>query len=628
MCGITGFVDFSNTLKKDIIIEMIETLSHRGPNYQSVLMIDKLGTSIALGHARLSIIDLSSLSNQPMTINGRSIVFNGEIYNFKEIRENLEKLGYSFKTNGDTEVLLYAYLEWDLKFVDKLIGMFSLAIYDSITNQLHLIRDRLGVKPLYYFQKDDILIFGSELKAFHKNPGFSKIVSKKSINEFIRKGYIKAPNSIFEDTYKLEPGSILTLDVYTNSTKLIKYWNLAEYFGNKKFDFSIEEAKARGKDLLISSCVYRMIADVPVGVFLSGGFDSSCVAAITQSVSAKPIDTYTVSFPDGKDEAPYARAISNHIGSKHHELICNIKDGIDIITHDLVTIYDEPNADISCIPMIMISKLASKNLKVILSGDGGDEVFGGYEGYGKLKNDIELLLKLKKYSFQTFHKLINRVTKDSKSWIFNKISLTNNLISRASSEATLEYITLNSEIPSFIVRDILRKRFHIEENTLIDLHNITHIEDILQYNDISTVLPDMLLSKVDRGSMFSSLEVREPLLDHRLFEFFAQVKGSYRFNKRDHKIILKQIAYDYIPKELLDRPKIGFDLPLYDWLRNDLNPLMDHYLSASVTNKYKFFDFERINALKASFLKNQTRYPNLIWRIILIHMWAERWLDE
>ena len=383
MCGIAGFIDFNKKSNQELLVNMTDTLEHRGPDDKGYKIWNTEKAAIGFGHRRLSIIDLSPLGHQPMySKNGRwSIVFNGEIYNYKEIQTELIQIGYEFASNSDTEVILNAFDCWGKQAVHKFIGMFAFALYDMKEQKIHIYRDRAGVKPVYYYWKDNLFLFASELKAFHQHPNFHKDIDVDAVALYFSYTYIPAPYTIFKDTHKLIPGHFLTIDLDSQKITTEKYWDVYDYYAKPALKISKEEAKEETKNLLKSACEYRMVADVPVGVFLSGGYDSSIVTALLQQDRTEKIKTYTIGYADKRfNEATYAKEVATLLGTDHTEYYCPVQDAVDILLTQ-PHYYDEPFWDSSAIPTTIVSKLARQSVTVALSADGGDEIFAGYHRY-------------------------------------------------------------------------------------------------------------------------------------------------------------------------------------------------------------------------------------------------------
>ncbi|MBA2745826.1 MAG: asparagine synthase (glutamine-hydrolyzing), partial [Flavisolibacter sp.] len=381
MCGIAGFIDFRKQSSEDILARMSCAVPHRGPDGQGVYLADHPHAQIGLGHRRLSIIDLSTSANQPMHYNGLHMIFNGEIYNYNEIRNELIAKGHSFQTHSDSEVILHSWEEWGEKSIDKWRGMFAIAIYDDNNEELVCIRDRAGVKPFYYYWKEGIFLFSSELKSLLAHPAFDKQVNPDAVASFLQYGYVSHPHCIYRSTFKIPPGCLLRLDLQKKKLVQEKYWNVYDYYNKPKLAIEKEEAIVETEKILEESFQLRMVADVPVGVFLSGGYDSSCVTSLLQKNSTEKIKTFTIGTTDNKlDEAPFAKQIAAHLGTDHTEYYCTPKEALEIIP-ELPYYFDEPFADSSAIPTILVSRLARKEVTVALSADAGDEIFAGYNRY-------------------------------------------------------------------------------------------------------------------------------------------------------------------------------------------------------------------------------------------------------
>src|SRR5689334_13538260 len=381
MCGITGFIDFKRSSSEDILIRMSNAISHRGPDGEGVLFVETNDASLGLGHRRLSIIDLSSAANQPMHFDGLHVIFNGEIYNYSEIRNELIALGHTFITHSDTEVILHGWQEWGEKCIQKWRGMFAIALFNESKNELICMRDRAGVKPFYYYFNDGLFLFGSELKSLIAHPRFNKELNTDAAASFLQYGYVSSPYCIYGHTHKLPAGHILRFDLRAHDFKVKQYWNVYDYYNKPKLSIDFPDALDETEKVLSQSFEYRMVADVPVGVFLSGGYDSSCVTALLQKNSTEKIKTFTIGTTAAKlDEAPFAKEIARYLGTDHTEYYCTPQEALEIVPQ-LPFFYDEPFADSSAIPTILVSRLARKKVTVALSADAGDEIFAGYNRY-------------------------------------------------------------------------------------------------------------------------------------------------------------------------------------------------------------------------------------------------------
>ena len=615
MCGIVGIVDYQKYSSKHLLKTMTDTLHHRGPNDSGYKFIEKDKYQLGFGHRRLSIQDLSLHGHQPMSYEHLSIIYNGEVYNFKEIKKELQEFGYSFTSHSDTEVILKAFHKWGIESVDKFRGMFAFSIYDEQNKKIYIFRDRAGVKPLYYYHKDGLFLYASELKAFYEHPKFQKIINKDALSLYLQFGYIQAPHTIFQNTYKLQPSNYLEYDLKSNSFQIKSYWNIVDFYSENKLDISYDDAKNNLEKILIDSFSLRMVSDVPVGTFLSGGIDSSLVTAILQKNSDTPISTFTIGFDDKKyNEAHHAKEIANYLGTKHTEHYCSKQDAMDIIS-TLPQIYDEPFGDSSAIPTTLVSQIAKEKVTVVLSGDGGDELFNGYTSYGlfnqryqkiqsiPLKGIFKIalhyipdpIIKLQQYNEKYYLKYLKLKNTLEHNDISNMFKVSNSVFTKYEVEKILSG-------NYFFQKDINYQKFHNLEKMMI--------------SDFQGYLADDILVKVDRASMSISLESREPLLDHRVIELASKLPIEYKQDKK----ILKDILSKYLPKELFERKKTGFGIPINDWLRDELKYLVDEYLDNELIEKEAIFDVSYIQDLKSLFFqgKNDDRK---IWTILMFQMW-------
>lgn len=617
MCGITGIFSTKQTASLELTKQMTTLLKHRGPNAEGFYQSED--GNCVLGHRRLSIIDLSDAANQPMTSAcGRyTLVFNGEIYNYLEIKEEILKYtNVQFKTNSDTEVILEAFALWGKAFVYKLNGMFTIAIYDKQVQVLWLFRDRLGIKPLFYFWNEEFFAFSSELKSLlvlrEKIGAFN--LNKTAINQFLRLGYIPEPNTIYTEVTKLASAhfAAISKDGYSKES----YWNIDKKIGK----IALEDeaiAKQKLKSLIESSVKYRMVSDVPFGTFLSGGIDSSTVTAVAQNVSDTPINTFSIGFKEAQfNEAEHAAKIAKHLKTNHHEFMVSYNDAIEHFD-TIVEAYDEPFADSSAIPTMLVSKLAKQHVTMTLSGDGGDEQFLGYGAYTwakRLKNPI----------------LKN--TKGAAKFILSKSKKNRN-------KRVAEMFNFNKEthIPSHIFSV---EQYFFSEIELDDILNDTYKEKLIFPNanhervlneveaqalfDVKYYLKDDLLVKVDRASMQYSLETRVPLLDHRIVEFSLNLSDKLKIKNKESKYLLKEVLYDYVPKEYFDRPKWGFSIPIKLWLQNELKFLVDKYLSEAVLNKYRILNTQKVKEIEQRYFAGEDYLFNKLWAIIMLNQWLEK----
>lgn len=631
MCGIAGFCDFNKKSDKNILHNMTDILHHRGPDDSGYSFFATENVNIGLGHRRLSILDLSSHGHQPMQLEHLEIVFNGEVYNFKEIREELKKFHYSFESESDTEVILKAYHKWGIKAVEKFNGMFAIAIYDKENEKLILIRDRAGVKPVYYYYSNNIFLFASELKSFHQNPNFYKSINKDSLALYLQHGFIPEPHSIFIDTYKLSAGNFLELDLKSRDLKVTKYWNLVDFYNNPKLDISYEDAIKTTEEIMISSFNYRMVSDVPVGVFLSGGYDSSAVAAILQTTNKQKINTFTIGFNEAKyDESKYAKEVANHLGTNHTEYYCTQKDALDII-EQLPYIYDEPFGDSSAIPTILVSQLAKSSVSVSLSADGGDEIFGGYSKYKTTLKYYSLLQNQPRFLKKSIAVLMEQVKYKHIPIYCDKY------------ESEIKYSRLkemlNSNITPVELMSLISQKFTHEmlNSILIDKFKISDTNyqnkmtnsldfNSLLYADYRTYMVDDILTKVDRATMSVSLEGREPLLDYRIIEFVAQLPLEYKMDLNNSKKLLKDIVHKYIPKNIMDRKKMGFSVPIAEWFKDELKEYFNIYLSKERIDREGLLNSNEVIRLKNDYFRGKKVNIQRLWFILMFEMWYEKWM--
>lgn len=626
MCGICGYINFSKKGQdSSVLSNMVNTLHHRGPDSQGYF--EDLEHQVFLGHARLSIIDISDNGKQPMSFGNLTIVFNGEIYNYREIKKELSALGHSFNTSSDTEVILHSYKEWGTDCVCRFIGMFAFAIYDSDKQTVAIFRDRAGVKPLYYYFDQQVFIFGSELKAFHQNPLFKKELEYNALQLYIRYGYIPTPYCVFKNTHKLTQGSYLKVDLVKKEYDITRYWDLKQFYLKPKLDISYEEALEQTEQILTSAFKYRMVSDVPVGVFLSAGFDSTCVAALLQSNMTDKLRTFTIGFETGNNEAPMAKQIAAYLGTDHTEHYCSEADAIDIIK-DLPYYYDEPFADNSAIPTILVSKMARQHVKVALSADGGDEIFAGYTSYAsymkglKMINNVpEILRKPLGHVASHIKGLISEPMSQRRVVIFSDVLMTDRNTSSYLSESIQNHIFTKYD-GDYLTKSVTElSTVYNEPNEEMTLLSRLLFADYIQY------MQDDVLVKVDRATMSTSLEGRNPLLDHRIVEFAAQLSDDFKFSNGIKKRILKDIVYKHVPKDLVDKPKTGFGAPISRWLHDGLNSYVEHYLATDVVRKYGVLSDAFVEKAKVEYNKYPDATATNLWRILQLQMWLEHWMN-
>lgn len=627
MCGIGGFFDTTKKLDENQLCVYNKSLEKRGVDGSDTYLNKSELGNLGLSHVRLSILDLTTLGKQPMAYENLVIVLNGEVYNFKSIKRELTELGYSFTSNSDTEVVLKSFHAWGLKSVDKFRGMFAFAIYDKQKQKVFLCRDRVGVKPLYYFFDEKKFIFGSELKVFFNTQGFYSKIDADSLKTFVNFGYVTHPKTMLSGVIKADVGSWTIYDIRNHNIETEKYWSYAKLYETEKFTGSFKEAVEITEDLVKEACELRMVSDVPVGVFLSGGFDSTLVTAMLQKDRSKKLKTFTIGFSDGVDESKDAENIAQHLGTEHTSYDCRQKDAMDLIP-DLPSLYDDPIADISCIPTMLVSKLARQEVTVALSADGGDELFGGYRGFKTTPLTLEKLNKIPLQNISgSLLKLIAPLFTGDYSHIGKKLSGVGSVLNASVLDKVYQLHIHQSGLPSQILNNLFIKdatiQFPQKENV-----NLKDLNDELFILGVDDMLRDYLLVKVDRATMGFSLEGREPLLDHQLMEFAASLPYHYKHDGKESKKPIREVVYKYLPKAIMDRPKVGFDLPIYKWLQEDLSYLIDEFLSDEMIQKTNFFNYNYVSKLVKMFKNGSLRYNSIIWRILVFQMWHSRWFQQ
>lgn len=625
MCGITGFADLSGRSSKETLVKMTAPIFHRGPDDSGAEFITHNNTSVGLGFRRLAILDLSPNGHQPMynPSNGNWIVFNGEVYNFQEIKTELEKTGHQFRSTGDTEVILKAYQEWGERCVDKFIGMFAIVIYDGAKEKLVCFRDRAGVKPFYYYLNDGLFLFASELKSIYAHPEFKKQIDFNALSGYFKHGYIHAPQTIFENTFKLTPGHWMEFSLNDGSVSTHCYWNVESAFNLPKFNFGYDDALKELDKLLTSAFNYRLISDVPVGVFLSGGYDSSCVAAILQKSNSARINTYTIGFEDEKyNEAPFAAQVAKHIGTNHHEYTCTFSEARELIPK-LPEIYDEPFGDSSAIPTVLVSKMARQHVTVALSADGGDELFAGYPRHRKSLKQIRKLKSVPELIKNILSPLVP-VGSGNLAWANRKEKLRE--ILRANNDIRVFDIINETFTSGELLRLLIKDGSLNGKSLLIDSKVQGSTMDKILAHEYKTYLPGDILQKVDRATMSVSLEGREPFLDHRIAEFVSRLPDHFKMNDLTQKVLLKDIVHQYIPKEIMDRKKMGFGVPVSDWCRNELKELFMDAMSDVALEESGIFNVKNVSLMRDTYMKNGLENFERIWFIFMYQLWFKKWL--
>ena len=627
MCGIAGFTQFHQKQgDKKSLIAMGQAIFHRGPDDGGEYLDDNIG----LCHRRLSIIDLSAAGHQPMhSYNDQyTIVFNGEIYNFLPLREQLIEKGYQFNSHSDTEVLLALYQEYGVDLLQYINGMFAFALWDKSEKCLFLARDRIGKKPLYYHQTEGDILFASEIKSLLALPQVPKKLRLDAVHDFFAYQYIPDPKSIFEDIYKLEPGHYIKLTA--NNSETVKYWDISFAKVSSK---SEQNLKAKLLDIANECTQKRMISDVPLGAFLSGGVDSSGIVALMAKNSDTPVTTCSIGFDEKKfNETEFAKIVAHQYKTEHHELTVhnNVADSLELIT----SFFDEPFADPSLVPTYFVAKLAREKVTVAISGDGGDEIFAGYSKY--TVDDIENNLRnkfptwLRKGLFPSLSRLANKFN-------YTPFKKASSLLSSLSVDPAMGFYITNSMIKDRQWEQLVRPDI---KQSLADYHpssltierynqadGTDHLSKIL-YTDIKTYLAGGILVKVDRMSMANSLEVRAPLLDYKLIEFAATIPSNLKYNNGEKKYLLKEAFKDSLPDDILYRKKMGFSVPLASWLKNELRSICQEKLINSPCGLKQIFNLDAVSSLWKEHLDGKADNSNVLWSMLMFQMWWDKYMVE
>lgn len=647
MCGLTGILTTSSADRDEIVgqcAHMRDALVHRGPDDSGVWADPANG--IALGFRRLSIVDLSSEGHQPMaSASGRYVlVFNGEVYNAPELAAELVTQGASFRGHSDTEVILAAFERWGIKAaVNRFVGMFAIAVWDRTTHTLSLIRDRLGIKPLFVYWEPGLLLFGSELKALIRHPRFSPQINRSALAAYLRYLYVPAPFSILRGVSKLLPGSILQLrDAATAPAAPERYWSVATVALNgtpERRSADDQELLDELHTLLTDAVALRMRADVPVGAFLSGGIDSSLVVALMQACTTQPVRTFTIGFDSPEwDESTHAAGIAQHLGTTHSSVQLTGADALRMIPA-LPELFDEPLADPSQIPTFLVSQIARRDVTVALSGDGGDELFAGYNRYADGRAVIRRAARIPGPVRRSFARALqarspeawDTTARQLHQWIpATRVRLPGDKahklaeLLRSDDEAGMYRALLSQwQRPERILqsgREPADLVDHVMRETGLGLLDRMMLCDQLGY------LPDDLLAKVDRASMAVSLEVRVPLLDHRVVEFSWRVPENARIRGRETKWLLRQLLERYVPRPLFDRPKMGFSVPVERWLRGPLRDWADDLLAVERLERDGIFEVRALSAAWSAVRAGRSRGAMAIWSVLMFQAWHQHWL--
>ncbi|HVN96730.1 MAG TPA: asparagine synthase (glutamine-hydrolyzing) [Syntrophorhabdaceae bacterium] len=609
MCRIVGFVDGHYKGQYDmygVLEEMRDSMFRGGPDDAGQYIHEDKG--LAVGHRRLSILDLSPMGHQPMGYDNLVITYNGEVYNFREIRRELEDCGYTFQSNSDTEVVLKTFHKWGLNGISRFRGMWAFAVWDNKSETVTLCRDRVGVKPLYWYFKNSLFMFASELKAFCKHPTFLKDVDRKALSLYFQFGYIPAPYSIFKGVRKLDAGCVLKFDVNRQEYAHERYWDVKKYYltgfqsQRKPESNSDEEIETELEGILEESFKLRLVSDVPVGVFLSGGIDSSLVATLLQKNLTGKLKTFTIGFhgENQYNEAPSAREVAERLSTDHHEYYFDAQDVADLL-HEIPLLYDEPFGDSSALPTYLVSMIARRYVKVALSADGGDELFCGYNFFVR--------------------PFVDRL--DPYFRLGDRTNLSSFILKLADSAPSERMLYVCHPTKNNFRGKLNRMKYLLKK---IDFSEGWDLRTALMYVEFIRYLPDDILVKVDRATMGVSLEGREPFLDNRIVEYACQLPMKFKYRNKVRKHILRRIASKYLPNEALNRPKQGFSLPLNsEPYRSKLHELFDCYLDDRMLRKTGMLNVKACSNLVRQWNSEKLSYEKL-WYLLNFQMWAERYL--
>ncbi len=647
MCGLTGFWEPAGVkpeYAQRVGQAMVSRLLHRGPDDSGIWLDDSAG--IVLCHQRLSILDLTEAGHQPMgSPSSRFIIaFNGEIYNHLELRKELNKIdqNISWRGHSDTETLLVGFETWGIEAtLKRSTGMFAFALWDRSKRSLYLARDRMGEKPLYYGWQGSVFLFGSELKAIRQHPSFCASVDRDSLALLLRHNYIPTPRSIYKGFFKLLPGNILCLDERKNEPTIRPYWSIkqqAQSGIDSPYTGGVNEAQNELERLLRKSIQSQMIADVPLGAFLSGGVDSSVIVALMQQQSNQPVKTFSIGFLESEyNEAHHAEAVARHIGTDHTDLYVTPTEAMDIIPQ-LPTLFDEPFSDSSQIPTFLVSKLARQHVTVSLSGDGGDELFGGYNRYlwtmqiwkklTKFPYPVRLIIARMLTSLSPNHwnvvfKYIERILPSSLRYsdIGSKLHKISDFVSTKSQDDIYLDLVSHWKEPSGVILNSIEPPTIVSDGN--ECPSFNTFEQKMMYLDLMTYLPDDILVKVDRAAMGVSLETRVPFLDHHLVEYSLGLPISMKIQNGAGKVLLRNILHKYVPQELVDRPKMGFGVPIDSWLRGPLRDWAWNLLSSSRLKEEGFFKPEAVLKKWNEHLSGQRNWQYYLWDVLMFQAWLE-----
>ena len=640
MCGLAGFIDPSCRGGEQGLAamarSMADVLRHRGPDDDGIWVDADAG--IALGHRRLSIIDTSSQGHQPMVSrDGRYVIaYNGEVYNFQDLCRELAGPGCGFRGHSDTEVILEACAAWGVRrAVERFIGMFAFALWDREDRVLTLVRDRLGIKPLYWGRFGDLFLFGSELKALRAHPGWQPEIDRDALAAYMRYSYVPAPHTIYRNVFKLEPGKILTLRP-GQPPEIDAYWDMRAVARKGVADplaISDGEALEQLENVLGDAVKRRLVADVPLGALLSGGIDSSTVVALMQARSNRPIKTFTIGFPEERyNEAQHAKAVAAHLGTEHTELYVEPGHAAEVIPR-LPEWFDEPFADSSQIPTYLVSELTCDHVTVALSGDGGDEVFAGYNRYFWGRRIWRGIAWAPPMGRRTGARALRAVSPGAWDRLFDlvpgrlrprmagdKMHKLADVLAQGTPDGLYRRLVTHWDEPDTLVRGAREPKGPVWDEALAA--ELPDFVSRMQFLDTVTYLPDDILTKVDRASMAVSLEVRVPILDHRVVEFVWRLPPGMKVRNGTAKWLLRRLLHRYVPEHLIERPKMGFGIPIDDWLRGPLRDWAETLLAEDRLRREGYFDPAPIRQKWIEHLSNKRNWQYHLWDVLMFQAWS------
>jgi asparagine synthase (glutamine-hydrolysing) len=640
MCGIAGFLKKNVSKHISDLKSMANVLSHRGPDGEGMWISSD--DTIGMIHTRLSIIDLTPAGDQPMISPSKryTMAFNGEVYNHQEIKCELEKISrHNWRGTSDTEVLLVAIDAWGLeKALSKVRGMLSIALWDDCKKNIYLASDRMGEKPLYYGWVGDSFVFGSELKSLKSISGLIFEIDRSSLSLYMRYKSIPAPHSIYKDIYKITPGSIIKTNLESQKISKSLYWSIddmAKSGCENRFKGSSEQAVLKLEDVLMESIDLQMQADVPLGSFLSGGVDSSVVSALMQSNSYEKINTFSIGFKDKRfNEAEYARAVSKSIGSSHHDMYVTSYDAMNIIP-SLPSIYDEPFSDSSQIPTFLVSKIAKEKVSVVLTGDGADELFGGYNRYtlssklwgniSKIPLPIRGLMSsgIKSISPKNWDRLLSFLARSKYNNFGEKFHKgANSLNCNDMDELYVNLISQVGNPESWVLNSNSNECLDVSTGKKKRFFDLSPIERMMA-NDLAGYLSADILTKVDRASMAVSLEARTPFLDSKVVEFALSLPLNYKIRNGVGKWVLREVLYKHVPRGLIERPKMGFEMPLNEWLRGPLREWSESLLNYNRLRDEGYFDADIVRQKWQEHISGQYNWQEQLWSVLMFQSWLE-----